>query len=949
MSLVKFTKSIMLIASFLALPVSAQFAGSEWQGGGGGGAGGASTSIVLGDSIFIQGTTQTVEFFYGVAVDLNMAEFVEPGLLQKFRPIEATSSHVTALGALPQTFVAYARDDTIVIHDARTGSEYVKFEGGTDNAVPSGCLPVDMVFKDFILYTVCDASGGGLLTFDFSNGRVTRITESGELVYGNGVRDGISERNSAGAYTNASAVGTRIWNLQDDTANSVAVARNYFPHMQNGWGRREHIIAVGSDAGLTILDPHLEGVSWDEVNNPNIDAVRMTPRGHLFAAGDDGVDVEIGLLKTAWGQVDDWAFDRMYDNDETVGYDLSISDAATFGDFDVAVGDNMPLLALGTSEGALLIRHSTGEIGGLEELQTQFKITGSANYPPWRNDEVNSYAFEATNPTDGGPAGEDFTTEVGDPTYGHGVVGLALHLDGDDGIEVTSDFDLDGGFYVAVWCSLTATAAEQTILEFEHTTAELIVALEATTGNLEITLDDGSGTNDNMNYGEDAGEGEIWGTSAAPLGGWHHIAVTKAFEGGGEYRLLVDGVQVDSIAVSQAADEFEITALHVGKNSSDANFMTGAVDELVFGVNAEIVEDEYIQLLFERGMSGGSLTVDTNDALSADAVTAIAAIPGVTAICAADSCTLVNDFGIPFDKLASPGGNIQAVQLMANFGGLPAVSIGATAGFRINVPAVTSGQAFSAVSVDEVPDFVKANPCVIDSSGVEGLFWDLGVSGQAPLVACERANIEVVEWRPGVYLDQAIISVSGMTLRGSGDETLCKNYTQAASTTQFTVSGSNNVLESFAVYEETNSNGGSGTGDAILISGASNLFLDVTVEQSDLDGFVITGRENVLRNCRILDSDQTAISMETGANRTMIQNVYVAPMTGTGTATGIVSFSGADSISIVGGYVGGETVGVLGSVTISAGSDQCLVTGVMMEYEFTDGGTGTSAAGNQSN
>jgi len=597
-----------------------------------------------------------------IAVDLDNPFFMWD--LRKFRQLSRNTSWHAELGHMPTRMLIWIPADgaSVEIYDRSTMVSWLTFTAAAGNWIGAASV-TDIQFKDGCLYIANPSDGPRLGRANFVEDLLEGWTTVGYRTHGN-----ISGRNDASGWNAYWVSGAAIVN---NGVNAVAAIRDPLGAVDIRTGRPLHRVAVGTAGGGSVSDAGIATFYDSGSTNPWI-AFMLSPSGVSLSVQSGGTKDYVDLITSIQSiATDGFGIDVEFDNGQAGGRDLPWTNSAVVsgvglvsGGSVVSEGSDFGVFA---SDEGLVIAHMN-HADGTDSLL--FAVNAVANWPPYSGVNVECYAMEDAT----GLFGNDLVASGAGVTYTGGKIGSAANFDGTDTLELTNavftpSTTIGSDFYMTVqfWLKSTSEGNGDFILGLTESSSQpgndWFTIFEDTSphaGGINVRMTDNANT-----------QADTVGTQDAQDlhdGVWHHVCVTVDLV---ELKLFVDGDLIDTYTLAHttgtipAWDTLCVGDLYAGFNSQ----WTGAIDDLSLFYGKALTQPE-IRALVDRGHRASNSTVNSNDALDASDIDYVAVDPDGNFFAAGNQTAVVifDHYGIPVLEDASPGGNIQDVDVWSTPG-----------------------------------------------------------------------------------------------------------------------------------------------------------------------------------------------------------------------------------------------------------------------------------------
>lgn len=688
-----------------------------------------------------------------------------------FRALSKGTSWHTEVGHFPEQYLITigATGDTVIIWDRIDMSRWMMFEsfdgGGKSFINSTGDVINEITFLDGILYLCDTPTGGGLgavLFADFVNDTQRYVTTSGLRDFGYRITD----RNHNG--TDRRKLLNSSVDIVNSTVNDVGAIRDPFGMpMADGSGRTAHWWVAGTAGGPSVYNPHANAIY--EMNE--------SVQGGPFALSDRGelswyahAAPFVYRQRTIFDYVSDSGARDSYHGLSTSGSN-HLASSGTWQTVEEGVsggspaGRNTSTVLLGTSSGGLYQLHNKAndEFGG-----GKTRINTSGSYPYEKGGATGSYHLESV--ADGSPEGNDLTS-VGTPDPLAGTISMVFGsgYSSNDRATRTHLWDISSAFNgtrsIHAW--VKSASAVNSNDDAANSDAGCIACLYDEGGASDNTFTlafqgDGTflaeveiGTGDQV-----ASSGDFYDAK------WHHVAAVSTDD---DLIIYVDGEWNNSKG-STAIDGSTVTAdtLGIGAQNlsgSYANFFNGQIDQV--GISDDPLSAEEVRAIYNDGLKAMQTT---EFKLAADDVDYAHAKDGYVALGDEDSLQVfVQGATTIFEqfRVASANGNIQDAVVWQEPGTDSASYAYVTTTRLVIVQRDPSllNDANHHYAWKQPQALSGVGATVVDSSGVEGVFWHMEDAANA----AANAGQGLVHVRAGTYPDFDLSNThDGMTFIGAG-------------------------------------------------------------------------------------------------------------------------------------------------------------------------------------
>ena len=843
--------------------------------------------------------------------------------------------------------------DSINIWNRDTAELWMAFKKASGSIArdPSG----DIAWKDGKLYFSCDGTLGLVIVDFLEDGADNYLDTNPQHYIGN-----IQQRNDALGF----------WDdgngpvLANANVNGVAAVRDPFG-LKDALGRPNHWWAATTPSGLSVYNPHTNSI-YDSGSTQAQGPISINSNGGSASIIDGLTPDYISMFNTI--------FDVAKDNWKSNGWDNVRNSDASGGPTDI-VGASFTSIVTSNNESSALRNGPTIIIGGPTGAyvlgnpmdvynsgsgsngNTRQRWSSTVNAPVEFGNAVIAMALE-DNTTDSSPYANTMSVHGSPGTvtavFGKGyssTVGGYMNLLGQ------AEFSMGvADWYVSYWFkSATNPTTTGAIWEILLTGggSDQVVNRTHSNGKLDVRIcDDGCASSDMLSPDADFCDNAF-----------HHVVVQRS---GSTWEMYVDGVLVASTAVSNAAASLDTDDLWIGRGGGDPDSQGIIVDDFVFGTGIHLGAESIAKLHAEGrkklGMGTPVFTRTTDDALLSNNVVDIDALDnGMWAVAFSDANTVqVFDGRIPVQEIAAPAGTVKSVALIQSPGtDSVGVAIGTTTNLKFVQPSVNLRAAMAHQYQEPIH---VGESVVVDSTGIGGIFW----TGDDAIDAGANANHRRIFVMDGTYgtlsLDQ-----SRMYVECESTEAMFNGKTTNHG---IYVTAPRSIIDGCGAL--TTAGGGSAydgihiaaTGDSTKIIGAHILdsddialfwtsganvgwVLDSTIDGADDNCTDFHGLQLLVSGNQIRGCGARGINIDAGGDIHILNNHLRGITTESIT---IRDGSNSDNNIIVGNRTVDGTYGVWIS---GSGAANNVVVGNRLSgastSNYTDNGTGTTAAGNNTN
>ena len=832
-----------------------------------------------------------------------------------FRAQEKNTSWYNELGSFPTYWAitaAAAIGDSVVVWDILKSSRYCVFVAGA-TAMLEDATPVvtDLNFLDGILY-ISGTGGADITAIDFLRDRAYQYSTTGISEY----QGTITQRNGTQGWLTLNAAPAIV----NNSVNAISAIRDPggLP-MKDGSGRLAQwwSTAEGStnSGRQDIYNPYANTILSSSLTT-NFIWTSLLPGGSLLAIDKDITRYYLEWIYSGITNTVSYVASRTWKNSASLSEKLAWGNAAIISRLATipglsAAGNNSPL-AIASADSGLLVLHSfaskndtTGAVQLIESTFNSGYMKGAVGA---------AYPLESGG-TDISPNAYNLTTIAGTHTYVTGVIGKADSIAGATaGWLVADKANLRvaaGDWAYSCWFkSINATnPAGNQLLMSSAPAAGAIPAMK-----LYLTVTNGYLTGDAISTATNT----IAPATDVYDGNWHFVVWTRA--GSTEY-LYTDGEQSGSVAVTHATvnnDSLTIGALYDGSLP-----FTGVIDNPIITAGVAMTAAE-VRYMYSQGLSGKQSTVSACDCLpvrtdSTGYVQADAS--GMFVAGNQDSFTVFDRYGIPQKRYGSPGRLIKDVAFL-NYG---ADSLGIVVVTTTRVQTILPDVRAVDLATYQWPfnQPLIGERVVVDSSGVNGLFWtgDDAVDAAANM---GRGNIFI---RNGTYppfdADQAAQIIEGESWLNTKIEGSTVDDAIDVSAARITIRNLN--------VRTTPAGGNPYDGIDATSAAQICLFDHIYSAGSDAQSILLGGAYSNVTNGYFLSADNN--NVDVNADQCRVVNNQMNE--------GVQLEAAGDHFTVAGNVFSGN---VNGTVNIMAGSVSGVVAGNSIDGTIVDGGTSNITA-----
>ena len=843
--------------------------------------------------------------------------------------------------------------DSLVVRNSLDGEIHSVYLKGSNGPLGNGNME-NLDYKDRNIYV---ATATQLYRVDPLTDTIMRWgTNTEDRFQGN-----LQERNDGHSF-----VRTRTVGIYNQDTNAIAVVRDIFGLLDplRGFGVAPWW-AVNTATGLTVYNPHQQAFYDEGTTGVPFDVIALSSKGELFESHDSGPDLA-GIKNSIFSTVTDgWQENAYWRNDQSGGRDLAGSPEFTSVAFMEGRGDrDVSEAYAGNNGGVYRLTHAGLEtlIGGDGYVRQQ--NTNAVNAPPEFGPSEVALAFES-NVTDSSPNALSLTT-VGTLGYVTSVFGSGASTQDGSYLTATVSAISNGGFSGHFWFkSSSATNPSSSVYLFQAGDSagnEYFQVYGHTDGTLVVNRHDGS-AQDGASTAGDVWDGE-----------WHHIAFRSQILPTAFLEMYVDGVLTGSDGSIGATGAVANDRLHIFNRANSpgvAHNFNGFVDdfwlqEMGAGLPCSLSPEEIARIHSEGraalnapdlnlvGQSDDALyrnsviSVDVRDNMNGDWIVAFS--DGKTAQ-VFNGRVLVDTFAL--------SENLKGAAFLPDYGqdSAAVVIYGATK-TRMVRPQVSLEELAAFDWQAGAPKVVREH-VLLDSSGV-GHFW----RGNDAVDAGANADKRRIFVMDGTYgpldLDQSRIYVECESTQATFDGKAADHGIH--------VTAPRSVIDGCGA--KTTAGGGSAydgihvaaTGDSTKIEGVhiadsddqaiSWLFnanvgwiLNSTVDGADDHCVTPDAQQILVSGNQVRGCGGRGIAVDTGFDVHIVNN----HLRGITTESINISNSAGDHVIVVGNRTVDGTYGV----RLASGSDNNVIVGNRLSgasvSNYTDGGSGNTAAGNNTN
>ena len=692
------------------------------------------------------------------------------------------------------------------------------------------------------------------------------------------VLDGIQTRNDSYAELSTGYPGR----LAGNSLNAISVVRDPFG-LKDNLGRPDHwwMVSSPSNGYGSLYNPHTNDIYDQAATSGDFNNVSLSDRGQIWMTyNNSGANDNLSMIgnagnNTIFGQTaDGWTPQVNYTPTGSGAQDLGWTSAnngvriLASNNRNSIVGENADNAYAWCDEGVYIISPMGGfGLGTKQAGSAKQRFSATVNAPVEVGDAVLTLALE-NNTTDSSPDANTMTANNSPGTvtavFGQGyssTVGSYLSHTG------SAEFNMGtGNFYISLWAksaSATNPSADQDMVYMLLSGSDIVRFRFQSSGQTNVYISDDNGsTDDNGASGVDTYDGE-----------WHHYVMTRTSST--KLRNYVDGVNVNTVTISDAAGSLDPTAVYVGANSSGAAQFLGQIDDLSIGVSTGLSTETIAKLHAEGrkklALSSSypspvfSMATSHNGLISNNVADIDALDNGIWGVVFSDAATAqIFDGRIPIQEIAAPAGTVKSIALINNPG---ADSVGVVIGTTENLKIVQPSVNLRAAMAHQYQEPIHVGtPVVVDSAGINGIFWTV----QDGIDAAANAGQMSVRPITGTY-EGVVMSAkhSSMTLRCGAQRQTFTSYPnvhgaliQSTTTYALNFTDCNDCLVENCSFQ-TYTGGGSGGYSAVYL-GASwfNEFRNNRIIDSDNYGIQWAGNTGRIINNYVYGSDSHGIQLQ---------------------------------------------------------------------------------------
>lgn len=763
--------------------------------------------------------------------------------LSAFRAMERNGSltRVDNLAPFPTRYAITIStgNDSIIVWDRDDWTQWISItKAGNGHISSSISLLTDIFFLDGILYTTSTVANPNAGWIDFARDDMASVNTSGIRFHVGGIKD----RNTASGFE-ATYLDTDNMKVLTGCCYAVSAIRDPFGlKMGDGSGRPAQWWAVAGGAENSFYNPHVNAIYDSNFMAGSEDGLGMvlTSRGGAYMPFSDSGDRDrLVYSKTIFSTVaDGMGTDERWDSEAGGSEDLNWATSVVFSEVAViegvsASGTNESSVFLGSDVGLYVLHAKANDnVSGIKQEFTSTYIT-----PPMKGDIRAIFTgYAVAQPCATGCGGRSWTnnngvefpddvphlyTSPGGP-YGDFVASNSEWLSMAD----HADFTFTTSFSEGLWFyrDLDSGATEGLLEKQSQAGGQASFVLRlGSTDYVEFVTHTSSAVS---SVGPNAATGR-----------WYFLVGTYD---GANQRMYLNGELVDTDAqTGNINDSTEIISIGARTNAgTPQDFFDGRIWGAF--LTAEVMTPEEIRAEWDRG-SANILSPERGTLQDTD-VDFVTAIPGWVATGNEDSVQVWSVVGgslVESARYKSPNGNLQDVALHFE-PGADSVSVFMVTTTRLQAiqpdPLVASMGAYVWPYVQPV----VGETVVVDSSGKQGLFWEIDDATDA----AANAGRNIVELMVGTFPPFTADQI-GMTYTGHGYDSFVTNgppFEHLTGSAPITVTVGYVVLENFSV--ESPAGGAGGGNHAINITGGSN---------------------GTIRGMIVRDGDNAAISIANGA------------------------------------------------------------------------------------
>jgi len=801
--------------------------------------------------------------------------------------------------------------DTVMVF-ARGGASIVS--GGNMVGASSDVI-TDVKFLDGTFYVGTKTGTGAIFNvIDFVKDRSFVYRSNSNYIY-NG---GISQRNSGVSFYQTATIAVVV----NENVNAVSVIRD--PEgATDEFGRRLPIVGVATAGGASVSDAGINNF-YDSSTSTEFYSIDISPDGWIVVGDRNASNPDRPFLKKSVKTItaDSWSFDISFANGNGGSREGSWSDASVHNETLLLPSQSVvngvdPVFLQATSENILLAHINSTSLS--DGINVHIDSDGNIAYQDtlaWDLGSVNGVFNNAL-------------TNVGSATFVDGKIGKAVSLNGTTQYLIRPD---DNAFNfgtsdmaITFWfksASASNPAGTVNVVRLQKNPDNLGFGLTANGYPNFFVWDDNAATSDAITPSIDVYDAL-----------WHSALVGRD---GANWVMYIDGVKVGETAVSNASASIDPDSLLVGTavfGGSTTGFFAGNVDNLAIWKRA-LVNNEIVWLNNRGQVANGNLS----DYLGANDVDYASADPNSNTFTFGNQDTTYHTTtsGLPLARIPSAGGNVTDAHVIAS-GDSTAIYQATSTKTKIYQPDLTVQQLAQDKGVEfarpvaNIKRFVAPSNLHLFDAVVDGA----GYGDYTQVDQAIDAGAKSIFIKNGTY-DPFDADVSDLWIVGESQRDVVING--GTTDDAIDVTGNFVTIENLAVK----TTGGTGNGyDGINQSSGQDMrVLRVWVLDSDDDGIAVESGaiQAVIEDCVIFDADGDGVFIS-GARVRVINNLFRENIGGNG-----VSVDGnGDNFSITSNMIRTTSAGI----SISAGGDNGIYDGNIMDVAVSDSGTGNTAGDNE--
>jgi hypothetical protein len=796
--------------------------------------------------------------------------------------------------------------DSSVVWNLNTGELWMAFKAsaGPANMMSTTNGLRGQQFKDGILYFT-DAEGNGFCRVDFLSDIGHQINTASRFTYNGNIQqrnDGLNHLvNMSGG-------------IVSNTVTSVDVVRDPFGLQDvNGAPKHWWIVSHSTNLNTGLYNPHTNAIYDGTATSADIYNVSFNRRG-------------VGIIATNNSGSEDYY--EPWQNMFTISADgmtntgLSFSPAQT-GVLDMA-WPSTPIGGRALQTNQLSILGENANKAFLYSTQGLYAL--HLNGPRlWPTGAKQRFSSTVNAPVEFGDAVLNFAAEDGDTDSS--PYNLSLVETGAFG-EVAAVFGNGISTGAGVYASITGNANiagiggtdasislwVKTALAQPASTVNILTAGNAG-GNPELRIFMRSDGTIDAIYNNGSASDLVTNSLDMTDGNWHHVAFVRNVTSNIQ-TLYIDGVVIATDASLVAAGASTNDDLYINAGSTGNNNASQLIyDEIVLSksaISAEAIAKIHAEGRKKLNMGTPVFTSAPDDALLSNAVIAVDALDnGIWAVAFSDANTVqVFDGRIPIQQIAAPSGTVKDIALIQNAGSdSVGVAIVTTTNLKIVQPDVSLEKMALSQLYHNKPILITS-PVVVDSSGVDGIFW----TADDAIAAGKNSGRDKVFVLHGTY-GPFDMNQNGMWLQCESARISMANATGVL----FNGNATDNALD-ISAGEVSNcgfytapSGGGGGYGAINGSGGSWWRFHDNFVIDSDANGITIASSNIFVYGNNVSGADGECIATSGNADSNVINDNY----TNNCGSNGIVINSNGDNNVVIGNISDQPITDTVGTSTLS--------------------------------